>query len=556
MLLLPFIILDSSILLVGIGIATAALYAFYEYVTQKGVMWLVRFLAVLIFLVPIITLNTASVQVIDKLNPYKAEPAVDNVPNAMAFIASITSSMTAGVVDAVTESFHTEQDPEYNSTGMMYGSKLYRLANSYGIQNSNTREEFTNYLQNCIFNDISRGKYTWHDLANSTDIWQFIANHNPSPLLRVPVYDSKSGGQELMTCAEAGPVIKNAIQSEEPGFLQMIGVSLYGNNAEQYQTRITNGLTHLYSQLTGMSQTSSQILLQNMTIIGIQQGQMSLAGMQDNSAAALNYATAKTQMSSIATFWALGQQAYTLIPMLVNALFMLLLSISIIVFSIACIPRLTLKIVGNYFFSFCYLSIIPIIFVFVDYMSSVSMIDHMSGIIQVGKQNAGITLSNFDPLKAQRSEFTAICGYILSLTPFLARAAVTGMAGALSSMAQIVNGVMHSAAGGAAGEAVSGNYNLDNISMHNQSMNNVSANKHDTSFLNKGSEIRTDFGMGGLATTTYGDGTQIFAAPQSSLSTNVNWGQALSQSISHQHADAQRMVEHDRTAYNQSLSQS
>lgn len=107
---------------------------------------------------------------------------VGNVPYGLAFPASFITSVSYGLVQAVEEAFQMPDDVQYHKTGMLFGSKLFKISTEFNIVNPQAKIVLNEYVKNCVLGDmLIVGKYPMSELTESTDIFKTITN-NPSKI--------------------------------------------------------------------------------------------------------------------------------------------------------------------------------------------------------------------------------------------------------------------------------------------------------------------------------------------------------------------------------------
>ena len=134
--------------------------------------------------IPVVLLTTAvfvptsQVYVHDTITSYHYK--IDNVPYGLALFASQTSKVGKGLTELIEQSFSTPDDMTYQKTGMLFGSDIMEKAKTFKITNANFRENFRNFVGQCVKYDIMLNqKYTFDDLKNSNNLWEVISSNPP-----------------------------------------------------------------------------------------------------------------------------------------------------------------------------------------------------------------------------------------------------------------------------------------------------------------------------------------------------------------------------------------
>lgn len=475
-------------------------------------------------LVPLLAINiTTSVHITDLTDP-TGNYHVDNVPAIVAYPASWSSYYMYATTRTVEDIFHVPNDEQYSKTGMMFGAELYKLSRQSEIENSQLKGYWQHYINSCIQGDILlNGKYTWQELANAPDIWAFLENHSPSPLRAIQM-----GFDDYPTCKEALPRLKQLFQADSAKSLNLLGKWVYGNKATSQQSFINSSITNGYQKFANISQSASQITLQNMTINALRNGLADDAAVNNNTAAAFNYAYTQNKMQTTSMWTGMALQAREFLPMLQSILFLLFSSVAFLVVCIAMIPSFTFMVLGNYLKGFIYLGTWPVMFALINFIMTTRLSLSSTEIADIYH---GITLSNVDALQEMHSRYAAMTGFLMMSVPTLIVPLIMkGGAAVMSSMSHQFAGMMSSVNARTSASAASGDINLGNAQVDNYSYNNTSGNKTDTMGIER-IHGYTQQDATGFETTTFANGKQVITG-QSALSRNLPVNVAGSDTIS------------------------
>lgn len=484
--------------------------------------------AAVYFAVPLLLINTTtSVQITDLSAP-TGHYRVANVPAAVAYPTAWTSHYMKSVTQLVEAIFHVPSDEQYSRTGMMFGAKLYRLSRQSQIENSELKGYWQHYLSSCIRGDILLNrKYTWKQLADAPDIWHFLASHHPSPLRAIQM----GGGYPV--CKDALPRLKTMFEAEASQGLTFLGQWIFGKNkTPKDQAFLNASLTNGYQRYADISQRASQITLQNMTINAIRAGLMDGAAVNNNTAAAFNYAYTQNKMQTTSMWTGMALQAREFLPMLQSILFLLFGCVAFLVVAIAMIPQFTFLVLGNYLKGFIYLGTWPVMFALINFIMTTRLSMSTTGITDL---YGGITLSNVDPLQAMHSRWAAMTGLLMMSVPVLIVPLIMkGGAVVMGSMSHQFAGMMNSVNARTSASAASGDINLGNAQVDTYTYNNTHANKLDTTGLARTHGF-TQQDTDGYSTTTFEHGKQVISgqgALSSGLAVNVSGNEVISHSLS------------------------
>lgn len=486
------------------------------------------------FAVPLLAMNTtATVQITDLTNP-TGNYRVDNVPAIVAYPASWASHYMYATTQTVEDIFHVPDDQQYSKTGMMFGSELYKLSRQSEIENTQLKGYWQHYISSCIRGDmLLNGKYTWRDLASAPDIWDFLATHNPSPLRAIQM-----GFDDYPTCKEALPRLKQLFQADSAKSIKLLGSWIYGEKATSQQSFLNTSISSGYQKYANISQSASQITLQNMTINALRNGLADDAAVSNNTAAAFNYAYTQNKMQTTSMWAGMALQAREFLPMLQSILFLLFSSVAFLVVAIAMIPSLTFQVFGNYFKGFIYLGTWPVMFALINFIMTTRLSLNATEITNI---YGGITLSNVDPLQEMHSRYAAMTGFLMMSVPtVIVPLIMKGGASVMSSMSHQFAGMMSSVNARTSASAASGDINLGNAQVDNYSYNNTNGNKIDTTGVER-IHGNTKQDATGYETTTFDDGRQVINGQNAlsrSLPVNISSNDVVSNSLSQSGSNA------------------
>ena len=491
--------------------------------------------AAVYFAVPLLLINTTtSVQITDLSDP-TGNYRVDNVPAIVAYPTAWSSHYMHATTQLVEDIFHVPNDEQYSRTGMMFGAKLYRLSRQSQIENSELKGYWQHYLSSCIQGDILLNhKYTWKQLADAPDIWAFLASHSPSPLRAIQM-----GDDDYPVCKDALPRLKRLFEAEANHGLTFLGQWVFGNsNSPNNQAFLNSSLTNGYQRYANISKSASQITLQNMTINATREGLMDSAAVNNNTAAAFNYAYTQNKMQTTSMWAGMALQAREFLPMLQSILFLLFGCVAFLVVAIAMLPQFTFLVLGNYIKGFIYLGTWPVMFALINFIMTTRLSLSTTGITDIYN---GITLSNVDPLQEMHARWAAMTGFLMMSVPILIVPLIMkGGAAVMSSMSHQFAGMMNSVNARTSASAASGDINLGNAQVDNYNYNNTHANKLDTAGLDRTHGF-TRQDSDGFSTTTFDSGKQVISgsgALSNALPINVSGNEVISHSLSQSASDS------------------
>jgi len=475
---------------------------------------------------------------------------VNNVPAGLAFSAYLGSLLQTAVPEVIDAIFHYPNELAYNKTGFMFGSSLYRLSSKVGITDSNLARIWTHYISNCIRPDILLWKkYTFNELAQAPNIFEFLKSHSPSPLNRVTMDIG-----DYQTCQEALPKIERMFKEDSKINLKYLGVNYYGKNAAREALFLEQSLQGTYSFFTGISRNATDVITQNMAINGIKSGLLSSAASKNATAAAMNYGKAQTDAQSTSMFLQMGHMMQEYLPIIQTILFLLLVVAFIPMVLLAMLPDLSMSVPTRYIGSFFHICSWPVWFTFIHYISLGFLLPFTTG---AADSYGGVALSNTNQLQGLHTKFAAIAGYLLVFVPYFSNALLKGMGNMLGTLATSMTSMISSATSAGARAMATGDLQLGNTSINNHSRNNLSANKHDTNYSDMyGRESYHD--ESGAIVTRNLDGSYTIHAALSKgavdLTSSSQIAESKEKSAQSAHEKALRHTEMSQQSFNAGLS--
>lgn len=528
---------DTMGSMIKIAIMIGFLMSFAQFTTTRNHNAIIKW-AVVYFFVPLGLINmTATMQIIDKTESHSY--TVDNVPYIVALPTYFASTLMMGVTEGVEEIFSSVDDERYGRTGMMFGSRLYKLSRQATVLDVKTKGIFQDFFQNCIVDDIEiNGKYTWSELTQTEDVFTFLNGQTMSPLRGLFV-----DGNNYKTCAEALPLIETRFNIESSQALNNMAARIYGSEASMYLATLATQLSNSYQTNLNVSQNQSTILKQNIALNSLREN----IGALDYTGQAMNIAYTQNKMQSTAAWASIGLQAEEFVPMIHTILFMLFSCVGFIVVAVALLPNMTSMVLVNYVKGFVNLATWPMLFALINAFSTWSL-QEMS--TSVANTFGGLTLSNENPLDEMHMRFSAICGYLLMSVPFISNQILKGSAALMGSLNHNLAGMINSTATRTAGAVSNGDISFGNMSVDQRSFDNLSAHKHDTNVLDRTAGLATIQRSDGSMVTTRSNGGTTYDNTQTI--SNTTWGASFSDAAQ---ASTQEQYRNALTTQNQTSTQ-
>lgn len=442
----------------------------------------------------------AAIHIIDTLpGPYgelAAPRTVQNVPWGLAFIGSVTSQ----VGNSITETFNTSlagtfNNPDYQQTGILFGSKLVEDTSKLRLNNVALKQFMLKFYKQCIVPDVNMGLrrangYTIKDLASSENILEFLSDHSSKArLIYLPSGMEKKTPKELddeklglnsatydqatkndyISCNKAAKYIEKSVNFEVDKKIPILANSFLNYfypdkpsvNKNEFFKSVLAGSYGIFIKKS--SQDAKDILLQNMAINAI-------GDSIDSSV----YNKVATETATKAAYYSVAQMAQKFIPILRAVLECLFYGVFPLVLILMVTP-IGLQVLKNYSFGFVYLQLWQPMYAILFCIAS-----------SWGKSYSGditsITLGSHAHIARINEEISSVAGYMLTLVPVLSLFITKGMVASMGNLASSITYIPQSTAVQNAEAAVKGNYQLGTTNIDTHSSNMSTSNKHDDNY--------------------------------------------------------------------------
>ena len=436
-----------------------------------------------VLLTTMVFVPTSQVYVHDTITSYHYK--IDHVPYGLALFSSQTSKVGKGLTELVEQSFSTPDDMTYQKTGMLFGSDIMEKAESFKITNANFRENFRNFVGQCVKYDIMLNqKYTFDDLKNSNNLWGLITS-NPSRnrgLYWIPI--DGNGSTQYVTCAGAVEKFNTAWAAELDRTFSALGRKFFtgrfiskSGSMEQslsmnpsVETALKNEIkTHLLNAsayLGNIASSAEEALQQALVINGIADAASENSKLAGN---AVTYAETRALQQQHLTFATIGRLAAKLLPIMKAVIEALAYACFIFIIPLCMIPQ-GYKFLLRWGAVLVWLQAWPPMYAILNYIMNIAA--RASTLSEIGTAG-GLTIGNYIGVSEANADIKLLAGYLAMSIPFICIAIVKGV-GSFINLATQLTGVSMQAASVAAGESATGNFSFGNINMRNRSYDNMS----------------------------------------------------------------------------------
>lgn len=542
-----------------IGGTMAIWMTVFRHEVQPMIKWFITY-AILVtgFVSPI-----AKVDIKDSMLSGPRE--VDNVPFALAFGASIISTLGNGFTQVIEQVFQPSSTESvggigitgnglssYSQTGFIFGAEAIQSMKHVAFDNQDIEENMHSFVNQCVTYDALIGrKYTMHDLKHSDDLWTLVSS-KASKIRGFPwrdvVRDGEkkfvgSNGTEIITCQEGVQKIDSlwgGITNSSLTYLsQKIGANMaWGKESPLLSQKLREHLPGSINKLTKKAKEASDRVKQQLMISSILKGSeqktIELGGSP-------NFEVRRAYLQQRETYQTIGHVIAQGLPCIKNVLEALLYCLFIFVMGLILLPN-GIKLLGFYFKVLLWLQLWAPLFAMLNFI----MTEAMSWRAMSAMKGAnGITIGNFVGLSNMAMDMSAIAGYLCSVIPILAWTLLERGGYAFVSMASNLMGVGTGAATQAAAEKATGNYSFGNMSFENRNMNNMSHLKQDhaPSYTGYGHMISNE---GSSSIITDADGKEILTQNESRGPVSLNMAESREAMLRKHQNEAQTFGENQQ----------
>ena len=124
------------------------------YVKQHDYMLFLKWLVMYFFVFNVLLGVTQTVAIINTSDASVPAEIVDNVPIGISLPAHLITAIGYDFGNDLEEAFNTPGALQYNKTGMMFGSNLFRLSLVSQLDDADAMNEMNDYVRSCVIGDI------------------------------------------------------------------------------------------------------------------------------------------------------------------------------------------------------------------------------------------------------------------------------------------------------------------------------------------------------------------------------------------------------------------
>jgi conjugal transfer mating pair stabilization protein TraG len=458
-------------ILTGIGALIGFLSGVTIYANKKDPRIFMNYFGLYLLTATFLVAMRFDVEVIDITDPMSTY-RVSNVPAGLAIPASLISEVMHGITQGVDDVFHSPNDLNYTSTGLLYGSKLFEASLQPPPISKDLQQNVDDFYRQCILPDILiNKKYSFDDLHQEANLIEFLDAH--ASLLR-GIYIKGS----FYTCKGAISVLKGSLfSSKDLALAKMQNQLVTSIDRKIPSGQFANDLQGAYSYyLGGLSMDAGTILMQNLLVGGLRQAALNNAATYNSSAAQLiNYSQVAGSQSMVLELLAIPKIIADWLPLIQTVGFMIGMCMFVIIVLFTMLPGgVGLSYIKGYVGFLVSICSWPFIYDLVNYISNLILsarLPHRTGAA------AGITLSNVDQLQYFNSVTYGIAGLLAISFTIGGILGINKLGNTMQSAAQNLLGFARNSAGSIATSTSQGNISTGNMNSFNASANKTDLNE-------------------------------------------------------------------------------
>lgn len=457
---------------------------------------------------------------------------VANVPLGLALFGSMSSRIGHWLTDR-TETFFSYPDSSlrFSEHGLMGGSRALREANTASIPDPQVRQDMVNFMRECINPEILANPAVLTNLISSTSIWSdFMALGLVNPGRVVTL----TGGVGLVNCGQAHTQLGTALNAQAGAEVSRISRLLNpGLTPAQANASFQAMLPIAESQIMTASATAADAIRQRMMINMLNDTGGTLAQIMNDPSAAQNaMSAAMATASANSSYYALGKMASEALPMVRNAIELVVYAVFPIVFILIIIAGSKGgAVLKSYVMTMLWVQLWAPLYAIVHFVAQSSGNKSLSAAL-AGID--GISVANAAAFVNTSLSSEAIAGMLTISVPMIALALVKGGEVAMSGVVSSTMGPASQSAAKAGADVGTGNISAGNVQWGNYSASNTTTHQSTmTPTISSPSALRRQGAwatevmdakgnVAGFTPTGFGGGAATFGSGQTRANTNFS----------------------------------
>lgn len=471
-----FIGTNNSLAFLNIGLIAGVIVLIFQLIFGTNLRQTLQAYFIVALMSTVSLGHQSDVIIFDKTEGNLWFRTVSNVPTSIAYVGSLTSSVSEALTRQVETVYASPTNLSYQRHGMLFGASLATKSARWRAVTSSVHENLTNFMDQCVLDAVDLRYVSPDIVTRSGDLGATIAANMPASLAYYDVMTSQT-----RLCSDGWPDLSNAITSEIDVILGAQAASTFqGPDAAVAVNDIRNTLSD-FGNFVGMASASAeQQIRQAVLIAAFDDAAHRGIAATGNAAAMQQLQSARAEVQTRSSYQAVGSNALSWVPYLKIVFENLYYG----AFPIALFLMMTpfaATVARGYFGGFVWLASWEPLSAILHNMMMNATADRFQTVTSASTGGAYtdsvISWANHLGVYSVGQDVGATAGYLMMSVPFLAYAIFFG-ASRMTGMATSMLAVSQNAASETGREVATGNFSYANASVGNTSLRNYSADNY------------------------------------------------------------------------------
>lgn len=460
-------------IMVPLLILSAGWSGFQSVSQGNPLLFLKRFMLPCLGVVGVLYSGTASVMIKDPLSDRQTLSKIDNVPQAIAYLGSLSNS----VMLALSEAIETSAAPlasdglKYTKAGPMFAAHLIGRSRDVRLVDPIARQNIKNFVYQCftwpfVITNLPPGSRAAQDASD------ILALVKASPHPGLGVYWRTDQGALFLDCKACVPLVEGVMHLHKKEglsrLLDKIASSSPSTGAPQSPTKslFQSYAGQGWQALTAGSQSVFDMVGQQMLINAYREGlddQRESFHLSRLDPRLVSYQATRAMETQNAGFLINGALIARHLPMLQNVLFGIILFLFILVVPLSMVPG-NLRVLGTWVKLLVWCQSWP---VFYTILNCVGLMWLKMSLGTVLLEDGGVSILTQNGLSEAAHDAYCLVQNLSMTVPFLSWAVITGSGPAMVSVAERLMAANGASAGA---NLVDNTYTLDTQQLHTRTI--------------------------------------------------------------------------------------
>ena len=473
---------------------------------------------------------------------------VKNVPLVLGEGSAAVSALGHYMTKQFETVFKLPGAMSYSKSGMIFGSRLMDDLNGLRIENADIRQNYKEFVSQCVFYDILLGgKYTFDDLMKTGDIWTLVKS-KASPLRMFPYIDTNTRTGDFVTCKAGilelekhwGKIVETAAIP--------LGQKYFGGSNNEAKLALLQGLDTSTQFLLNASRKTNDVLVQKLMVNVLREG-FRYNAIKSNSVAAMqSFGADRAYMQHKSSGWISGELAAQTIPLLKTNLEAIAIGFFPMTMIVCLIAFGGWQVLLNYVRVLVWLNTWPILFAILNFIMTFAAAKMGQATIAHGAD--GLAWGSAHGLSELYNGIGAAAGLLSISIPHLSHYLLKGGEMACASLTSQFTGRMEGEATSAGSDIARGQYSWSQVNRNQAHQNNTGMYDYNTDMNARGGAqtVRDEYG-GQLTTMSSGDNYLDNRGAGSNLRDHSNLNKTVSNALSQSAGNEMRTAKGEAQSY-------